>query len=137
MSDKVNNFEEHTLAHRWHSKRHSEKSPGVGLPVYDASHRRIAYLKSWTKGAASHVPAFAILSCDGFLGPGDDCRPVPSSFLNTDPNGCGYQVGLSEAQLRAGPVYKEWASSDSAEWLEKAADYYGRLDASYPSQFSQ
>lgn len=137
MASTANIFDDQKLTRRPDAKRHCGHSQGIGSPVYDASHRRIAYLKSWTKGSASHTPAFAILSCDGFLGPGDDCRPVPSSLLKTDPNGCGYQVGLSEAQLRAGPFYKEWASSDPEEWLEKAADYYGRLNASYPPQCNE
>jgi len=71
--------------------------------------------------------AYAVMSFGGFMGIGEDYYPLPWSLLSYNPELEGYEVNLSESQLKNAPRYSKhenWDWSDRAR--EKTIyDYYG------------
>jgi PRC-barrel domain len=49
--------------------------------------------------------AYAVMSFGGFLGIGEDYYPLPWSVLTYNPSLGGYEVDLTEQQLRNAPKY--------------------------------
>jgi PRC-barrel domain len=71
--------------------------------------------------------AYAVMSFGGFLGIGEDYYPVPWSLLTYNERLGGYEVNISEEQLRGAPKFSEdedWDWSDR-ERARRVSDYYG------------
>jgi hypothetical protein len=71
--------------------------------------------------------AYAIMSFGGFLGIGNEYRPLPWSVLKYDTNLGGYVVNLDKDRLEGAPAYDvdaepEWGDRD---YETKIHDYYG------------
>jgi PRC-barrel domain len=49
--------------------------------------------------------AYAIMSFGGFMGIGEDYYPLPWSLLRYNPRLDGYEVNISDQQLKAAPNY--------------------------------
>ena len=67
------------------------------------------------------------MSFGGFLGIGEDYYPLPWSLLTYNARLEGYEVNVSEQQLKGAPKYSKnesWDWSDRARG-EKVYDYYG------------
>src|SRR5262245_65827716 len=63
----------------------------------------------------------------GFMGIGEDYYPLPWSLLAYDPRLEGYEVNISDQQLKGAPKYSKhenWDWSDRARG-EQVFDYYG------------
>lgn len=73
-----------------------------------------------------HV-AYAVLSFGGFLGMGKEYHPLPWSSLTYNEDLGGYEVSLTEDQLRNAPKYSsegDWNWSDMST-TRRIDDYYG------------
>ena len=71
--------------------------------------------------------AYAVMSFGGFMGIGEDYYPLPWSLLTYNPSLEGYEVNVSEQQLRGAPKYNRhetWDWSDRAR-DQRVYDYYG------------
>ena len=72
--------------------------------------------------------AYAVMSFGGFLGLGEDHYPLPWSLLIYNERLGGYEVNLSEEQLKGAPRYSD---EDSWDWDNYESgklvyDYYGQ-----------
>lgn len=71
--------------------------------------------------------AYAVMSFGGFLGMGEDYYPLPWSLLTYNPRLDGYEVNITEPQLKGAPHYgraESWDWSDRTRG-QKIFDYYG------------
>jgi PRC-barrel domain len=69
----------------------------------------------------------AVMSFGGFMGIGEDHYPLPWSVLKYNPRLDGYEVNISEQQLKGAPKYgkhESWDWSDRARG-QKVYYYYG------------
>jgi hypothetical protein len=70
--------------------------------------------------------AYAVMSFGGFLGIGEDYYPLPWSLLTYNPRLDGYEVNITEQQLKGAPKYSrhetwDWTSRERGQALH---DYY-------------
>ena len=70
--------------------------------------------------------AYAVMSFGGFLGIGEDYYPLPWSLLTYNPRLDGYEVNITEQQLKGAPKYSrhetwDWSSRERGQSLH---DYY-------------
>jgi hypothetical protein len=71
--------------------------------------------------------AYAVMSFGGFMGIGQDYYPLPWSLLTYNPRLEGYEVNISEQQLKGAPKFSKhetWDWSDQARG-KQVYDYYG------------
>jgi sporulation protein YlmC with PRC-barrel domain len=71
--------------------------------------------------------AFAVMSFGGFLGIGQDYYPLPWSLLTYNERLGGYEVNITEDQLKRAPkfgTHETWDWSDPMQ-QRKVYDYYG------------
>ena len=98
-----------------------------GTPVYRSNGERVGEIKRIMIDKISGKVAYAVMSFGGFMGIGEDYYPLPWSLLSYNPELEGYEVNLSESQLKNAPRYSKhenWDWSDRAR--EKTIyDYYG------------
>src|SRR6266576_3979260 len=71
--------------------------------------------------------AYAVMSFGGFLGMGEDYYPLPWSALTYNPTLGGYEVNVTEQQLKNAPKYSRHDSWDWADRArtEKVSHYFG------------
>jgi len=70
--------------------------------------------------------AYAVMSFGGFMGIGEDYYPLPWSLLKYNTKLDGYEVNVSEQQLKGAPKFSkaqgwDWASPTNDQ---KVYDYY-------------
>lgn len=103
---------------RWH-----RVSQDLGAPVFDRSGHRVAVLKFFVCERADDIPCYAVLSTEGFLGPGPDCRPVPAHLLVRSNDTPGFVLDVDQDIFLDGPRYLDGSNQDFEEdWSE--ADVY-------------
>jgi len=98
-----------------------------GTPVYRSSRERIGEIKRIMINKISGKVAYAVMSFGGFMGIGEDYYPLPWSLLTYNPDLEGYEVNLSEKQIKNAPRYgkhESWDWSDRAR-EKKVSDFYG------------
>ena len=71
--------------------------------------------------------AYAVMSFGGFMGIGEDYYPLPWSLLTYNPTLDGYEVNISEQQLKGAPKY---STHENWDWADRSRgqtvhDYYG------------
>ena len=71
-----------------------------GTNVYGTDRQKIGYIERVMIGKTSGKVSYAVLSFGGFLGMGDDHYPLPWSSLNYNTELEGYQVNITEQQLK-------------------------------------
>ena len=70
---------------------------------------------------------YAVMTFGGFLGIGADYYPLPWSVLTYNPTLGGYEVNITEQQLKNAPKYsrhENWDWSDRSR-MENVSHYYG------------
>jgi hypothetical protein len=98
-----------------------------GTPVYRTSGDRIGTIERVMIDKLSGDVAYAVMSFGGFLGIGNDYYPVPWSLLAYNEKLGGYEVNLSDQQLKGAPKFREndsWAY-DTRERESALFSYYG------------
>jgi sporulation protein YlmC with PRC-barrel domain len=98
-----------------------------GTPVYRSDGDKIGRIENVMIDKRSGRVAYAVLSFGGFLGLGEDHYPLPWSLLTYNERLGGYEVNISEDQLRGAPRY----GSDEQDWDKYESgrivyDYYGQ-----------
>src|SRR4029453_2590372 len=97
-----------------------------GTPVYRSNGERVGQIERIMIDKLSGKVAYAVMSFGGFLGIGEDYYPLPWSLLTYNPRLEGYEVNVSEQQLKGAPKYakhESWDWSDRARG-KKVYDYY-------------
>src|ERR1700688_2875171 len=74
-----------------------------GTPVFGADGKRIGKIERLMIEKRTGKVDFAVLSFGGFLGIGADHYPIPWSLLTYNEKLGGYQVSLTEEQLKNAP----------------------------------
>jgi PRC-barrel domain len=97
-----------------------------GTPVYRSNGDKVGNIERVMIDKLSGKVAYAVMSFGGFLGIGEDYYPLPWSLLTYNPRLEGYEVNVSEQQLKGAPKYAKhetWDWSDRAR-EKKVYDYY-------------
>jgi hypothetical protein len=98
-----------------------------GTPVYRSSGDRIGTIERVMIDKMTGQTAYAVMSFGGFLGIGDDHYPIPWALLHYSEQLGGYEVNISDAQLKGAPRFEgddSWAYGDRGR--EAALySYYG------------
>lgn len=97
-----------------------------GTTVYRSNGEKVGTIDRVMLDKLSGKAVYAVMSFGGFLGMGNDYYPLPWSMLTYNPRLEGYEVNISEDQLKGAPKY---ARSDSWEWENRERgqnlhDYY-------------
>jgi hypothetical protein len=77
-----------------------------GTAVYGADQNKIGSIERVMIDKKSGRVSYAVLSFGGFLGIGDDHYPLPWQSLKYDTSLGGYVTGVTEAQLKDAPHYR-------------------------------
>ena len=83
-----------------------------GTAVYGADDQKIGSIERVMIDKISGKVAYAVMSFGGFLGLGSDYYPLPWSLLKYSENLGGYEVNVTEDQLRKAPKFRKeepWA----------------------------
>jgi hypothetical protein len=98
-----------------------------GTPVYRTNGDEVGQIERVMIDKLCGKVAYAVMSFGGFLGMGDNYYPLPWSVLTYNPNLDGYEVNLSEQQLKNAPKYflhENWDWSDRAR-IQQVSHFYG------------
>lgn len=98
-----------------------------GTAVYRSDGTKVGRIERVMIEKVSGEVAYAVMSFGGFMGIGEDYYPLPWSALTYNPELDGYEVNVSEEQLKGAPRFTQhetwdWSSPDRAKTLH---DYYG------------
>jgi hypothetical protein len=97
-----------------------------GTNVYRSSGDKIGHIERVMIDKRSGKVAYAVMGFGGFLGLGEDYYPVPWSLLKYNDQLNGYEVNITDAQLKAAPKYGrnqswDWSDRDRAQ---RVFEYY-------------
>jgi len=81
----------------------SEKVEGTA--VYAADGDKIGTIRHFMVGKRNGQVEYAVMSCGGFLGMGEEYRPVPWDALTYDTDQGGYVIGTDKDRLADAPSY--------------------------------
>jgi PRC-barrel domain len=96
-----------------------------GTAVYRSNGEKVGNIARVMIGKQSGKVGYAVMSFGGFLGIGEDYYPLPWSMLTYNPRLEGYEVNISEAQLRGAPKYGTQENWDWANRTRAVDDHYG------------
>ena len=98
-----------------------------GTDVYRSNGDRIGQIERLMIDKMSGSVAYAVMSFGGLLGLGEDYYPIPWSLLKYNEQLGGYEVDISDEQLKGAPRFRHderWNYEDRGR--EKALySYYG------------
>jgi hypothetical protein len=90
-----------------------------GTPVYRSNGERVGTIERVMIDKLSGKVAYAVMSFGGFMGIGEDYYPLPWSLLAYNERLDGYEVNVSEQQLKGAPKYSKHETWD---WSDRARD---------------
>jgi len=98
-----------------------------GTNVYRPNGDKIGHIERIMIDKVSGKAAYAVMNFGGFLGLGQESYPLPWSVLTYNPKLGGYQVDLTDEQLRGAPKYREGEEWDDGNRDRDALiyGYYG------------
>jgi hypothetical protein len=97
-----------------------------GTNVYRSNGDKIGSIERIMIDKMSGKVAYAVMSFGGFLGMGHDHYPVPWSLLKYNTSLGGYEVNISDQQLKGAPSYSndnDWDWEDRKR-AQQVYDYY-------------
>jgi PRC-barrel domain len=95
-----------------------------GTPVYRSNGEQIGKIQRVMIEKLSGKVAYAVMSFGGFLGIGEDYRPMPWSVLTYNERLGGYEVNLTDQQLKGAPKYSQHESWNWQEDSKTVDSYY-------------
>lgn len=96
-----------------------------GTPVYRPSGDKIGTIERVMIDKRSGQVAYAVMSFGGFLGLGHEHYPLPWASLHYSEDLGGYEIDISDEQLRGAPKYAKDDMWYNRETERKVHDYYG------------
>jgi PRC-barrel domain len=88
-----------------------------GTPVYRSNGEQVGTIQRVMIDKLSGKVAYAVMSFGGFLGIGEDYYPLPWSLLTYNERLGGYEVNLTDQQLKGAPHYSQHETWD---WNDRA-----------------
>src|SRR6516165_2466835 len=76
-----------------------------GTDVYRSNGEKIGSIARVMIGKRSGKVGYAVMSFGGFLGIGEDYYPLPWSLLTYNPRLGGYELNITDAQLKGAPKF--------------------------------
>lgn len=98
-----------------------------GTPVYRSNGDQVGTIERVMIEKIGGKVAYAVMSFGGFMGIGEDYYPLPWQLLTYNERLGGYEVNLTEQQLKGAPHFSQhenWNWEDRAR-TEKLNTYYG------------
>ena len=95
-----------------------------GTPVYRSNGEKAGRIERIMIDKISGKVAYAVMSFGGFMGIGEDYYPLPWSVLTYNPRLDGYEVNISEQQLKGAPKYSAHESWDWTRRGQAIDEYY-------------
>jgi hypothetical protein len=111
-----------TTARETHSLIGSDKVEGTA--VYRSNGEKVGNIERVMIDKLSGKVAYAVMSFGGFMGIGEDYYPLPWSLLTYNPRLEGYEVNVSEQQLKGAPKYSTHETWDWNRRGQAIDDYY-------------
>lgn len=97
-----------------------------GAPVFDRSGWEFSVFKGLLFNMGSGRVHYAIVSSDGFLGMGSDCRPLPIWLLEQNEDRLGFTAKVNAEWVAEAPCYTDQGHfDDQAGFWTKVARHYG------------
>jgi len=98
-----------------------------GTSVYNSNGDHLGTIHDIMIDKRRGTVAYAVMSFGGFLGIGEKYHPLPWGLLTYDEDKDGYNIDLSNDQLRNGPTYTESELDDfiAGGYGTRVSDYYG------------
>ena len=98
-----------------------------GTAVYRPNGDKVGVIERIMIDKLSGKVAYAVMSFGGFLGLGHDHYPIPWSRLTYNPQLQGYEVNITDDQLKGAPRFTrdhpwDWDDTDRSR---RVHDYYG------------
>jgi PRC-barrel domain protein len=98
-----------------------------GTSVYRSDGEKIGAIERLMIDKITGKVAYAVMSFGGFLGLGEDYYPVPWSLLTYNQRLGGYEVNITDEQLKSAPRYGR--SGGNWDWADRSrgqqiVDYY-------------
>ena len=104
-----------TSARETHSLIGSDKVEGTA--VYRSNGEKVGQIERVMIDKLSGKVAYAVMSFGGFMGIGEDYYPLPWSLLKFNTNLDGYELNISDQQLKGAPRYGQYESWD---WSDRS-----------------
>ena len=98
-----------------------------GTNVYRSSGDKVGSIERVMIDKRSGKVAYAVMSLGGFLGMGSDYYPLPWEMLTYNERLGGYEVNVTEDQLKRAPKYgagQDWNWSDATQ-NRRINEHYG------------
>jgi hypothetical protein len=95
-----------------------------GTTVYRSNGEKIGSIARVMIGKKSGKVGYAVMSFGGFLGIGEDYYPLPWSLLTYNPRLGGYEVNITDAQLKGAPKFSTHENWDWPTRSRSVDDYY-------------
>ncbi len=95
-----------------------------GTAVYRSNGEKVGRIERVMIDKINGKVAYAVMSFGGFMGIGEDYYPLPWSLLTYNPQLEGYEVNISEQQLKGAPKYSAHETWDWAGRGRSVDDYY-------------
>jgi PRC-barrel domain len=92
--------------------------------VYRSNGDKIGQIQRVMIGKQSGKVGYAVMGFGGFLGMGEEYYPLPWSLLKYNPRLEGYEVNISDAQLKGAPKYTTHETWDWGSRAPAIDDYY-------------
>ncbi len=99
-------------------------------PVYRSNGEQVGTIQRVMIDKLSGKVAYAVMSFGGFMGIGEDYYPLPWNVLTYNERLGGYEVNLTEQQLKGAPHYSQhqsWDWSDRSR-TKQLDTYYGSYE---------
>ena len=95
-----------------------------GTAVYGANDTKIGSIERVMIDKLSGKVSYAVLSFGGFLGLGHDHYPIPWARLTYNESLGGYEVNISDEELRGAPKYGQSEWNWDRKQNQAIYDYY-------------
>ena len=110
MNTPVRNVAADTSVRETHEMIASDKVEGTN--VYRSNGEKVGHVERIMLDKRSGKAAYAIMNFGGFLGMGEESYPLPWSVLTYNTDLGGYEVNVTDEQLKGAPKYR----SDENYW---------------------
>jgi sporulation protein YlmC with PRC-barrel domain len=97
-----------------------------GTSVYRSGGEKVGTIERLMIDKITGKVAYAVMSFGGFMGIGQDYYPLPWNVLNYNPALEGYEVDISEEQLKSAPKYSTHETWDWENRAQSIDDYWRR-----------
>jgi PRC-barrel domain len=95
-----------------------------GTAVYRSNGDKVGTVQRMMIHKLNGNVAYVVLSFGGFLGIGDDYHPLPWSMLKYSERLGGYQVDITDQQLKSAPKFRPDETWDWSSRTRQVSDYY-------------